>query len=75
MLWVLIRIALTNRLDKAILMSTNNMGFYEDLTKITFQLSSNTVQTLSLPLRLVNLFLTNRIWFAHKKNSMKEMLG
>ena len=36
MLWVLIRIA------SAILMSTHNIGFYEDLTKIIFELSSNT---------------------------------
>ena len=35
-LWVLIRIA------SPILMSTHNIGFYEDLTKIIFQLSSNT---------------------------------
>ena len=27
---------------EAILMSTHNIGFYEDLTKIIFQLSSNT---------------------------------
>ena len=27
---------------KAILMSTHNIGFYEDLTKIIFELSSNT---------------------------------
>ena len=26
---------------EGILMSTHNIGFYEDLTKITFQLSSN----------------------------------
>ena len=31
-----------NRLAKAILMSTHNIGFYEDLTKIIFELSSNT---------------------------------
>ena len=31
-----------NRLAKAILMSTHNIGFYEDLTKIVFELSSNT---------------------------------
>ena len=36
MLWVLTRIA------KAILMSTHNIGFYEDWRKIIFQLSSNT---------------------------------
>ena len=34
MLWV-------HRLGKAILMSTHNIGFYEDLSKIIFQLSSN----------------------------------
>ena len=28
--------------EEAILMSTHNIGFYEDLTKIIFQLSSNT---------------------------------
>ena len=38
MLWVLIRIAS----GSAILMSTHNIGFYEDLTKIIFELSSNT---------------------------------
>ena len=27
---------------EAILMSTHNIGFYEDLTKIIFELSSNT---------------------------------
>ena len=31
-----------NRLGEAILMSTHNIGFYEDLTKIIFELSSNT---------------------------------
>ena len=36
---VLIRIA-----GKAILMSTHNIGFYEDLTKIIFQLSSNIIK-------------------------------
>ena len=36
--WVLIRIAS----PEAILMSTHNLGFYEDLTKIIIQLSSNT---------------------------------
>ena len=36
MLWVFIRIA------SAILMTTHNIGFYEDLTKIIFELSSNT---------------------------------
>ena len=30
-----------NRLAEAILFSTHNIGFYEDLTKIIFQLSSN----------------------------------
>ena len=48
MLWVLIRIASSryvvsahqNRLVEAILMSTHNIGFYENLTKIIFQLSS-----------------------------------
>ena len=34
MLWMLIRIA------SPILMSTHNIGFYEDLTKIIFELSS-----------------------------------
>ena len=29
-----------NRLAEVILMSTHNIGFYEDLTKIIFQLSS-----------------------------------
>ena len=29
-------------LGEGILMSTHNIGFYEDLTKITFELSSNT---------------------------------
>ena len=32
----------SNRLAEAILMSTHNIGFYEDLTKIIFELSSNT---------------------------------
>ena len=31
-----------NRLAGAILMSTLNIGFYDDLTKIIFELSSNT---------------------------------
>ena len=35
MLWVL---------AKAILMSTHNIGFYEDLTKIIFELSSNIIK-------------------------------
>ena len=30
-----------NRLAEAILMSTHNIGFYEDLTKIIFEISSN----------------------------------
>ena len=30
-----------NRLGEAILMSTHYIGFYEDLTKIIFELSSN----------------------------------
>ena len=30
-----------NRLSEAILMSTHNIGFYENLAKIIFQLSSN----------------------------------
>ena len=42
MLWVLIRIAFAD----AILMSTHNIGFYEDLTKIIFQLSSNIIKYL-----------------------------
>ena len=29
-----------NRLGEVILMSTHNLGFYEDLTKIIFELSS-----------------------------------
>ena len=32
----------SNRLAEAILMSTHNIGFYEDLIKIIFELSSNT---------------------------------
>ena len=54
MLWVLIRITLaiktyfvgahSNRLGEVILMSTHNIGFYEDLTKIIFQLSSNFIK-------------------------------
>ena len=32
----------SNRLGEAILMSTHNIGFYEDLTKTVFELSSNT---------------------------------
>ena len=31
-----------NRLGEAILMSTHNIGFHEEMTKIIFQLSSNT---------------------------------
>ena len=42
MLWVLIRITSPqNRLAEAVLMSTHNIGFYEDLTKMFFELSSN----------------------------------
>ena len=46
MLWVLIRIASPRRncLAKAILMSIHNIGFYEDLTKIIFELSSNIIK-------------------------------
>ena len=36
-----------NHLVEAIQMSTHNIGFYEDLTKIIFQLSSNTLSVLS----------------------------
>ena len=43
MLCVLIRIA-SARLAEAILMSTHNIGFYEDLTKIIFELSSNIIK-------------------------------
>ena len=32
----------THIIGEAILMSTHNIGFYEDLTKIIFELSSNT---------------------------------
>ena len=35
---------MANGLAKAILMRTNNIGFYEDLTKIIFQLSSNIIK-------------------------------
>ena len=35
------------RFGKAILMNTHNIGFYEDLTKIVFHLSSNTHLTTS----------------------------
>ena len=31
----------THNIGEAILMSTHNIGFYEDLTKIIFELSSN----------------------------------
>ena len=41
MLWVHIRIA---SVGEAILMSTHNIGFYEDLTKIIFELSSNIIK-------------------------------
>ena len=33
-----------NRLGEVILMSTQNIGFYEDLTKIIFELSSNIIK-------------------------------
>ena len=33
-----------NRLGKAFLMNTHNIGFHEDLTKIIFQLSSNFIK-------------------------------
>ena len=39
MLWVLIRIA-----EAMILICTHNIGFYEDLTKIIIQLSSNFIK-------------------------------
>ena len=32
------------KIGKAILMSTHNIGFYEDLTKNTFELSSNIIK-------------------------------
>ena len=49
MLWVLIKIA------EAILMSTHNIGFYEDLTKIIFQIhvSSNIIRICTLSLLLI----------------------
>ena len=34
----------SNRLTEAILMSTHSIGFYEDLTKIIFELSSNIIK-------------------------------
>ena len=34
----------SNRLGKVVLMSTHNICFYEDLTKITFQLLSNIIK-------------------------------
>ena len=40
MLWVLIRIASGD----AFLMSTHNIGFYEEMAKIIFQLSSNIIK-------------------------------
>ena len=40
MVWVLIRINSVNRLAVVILMSTHNIGFYEDVTNIIFQFSS-----------------------------------
>ena len=43
MLWVLIRIT-----TLAILMSTHNICFYGELTKIILQLSSNTLLTSSV---------------------------
>ena len=53
MLWVFIRIALPRQGDsneespcsgKVILMSTHNIGFYEELTKNIFELSSNIIK-------------------------------
>ena len=45
MLWVLIRIAsLESPRREAVLTSTHNIGFYEDLTKIIFELSSNIIK-------------------------------
>ena len=35
---------ITARLAEAILMSTHNISFYEDLTKIIFELSSNIIK-------------------------------
>ena len=55
MLWVLIRIASA---AEAILMSTHNIGFYEDLTKIIFELSSNTQQISSADNTFMFLYLT-----------------
>ena len=37
----------THKMGKAILMSIRNMGFYEDLTKIIFQLSSKYAPNIS----------------------------
>ena len=34
----------THNIAEAILMSTHNIGFYEDLTKIIFELSSNIIK-------------------------------
>ena len=46
---------------EAILMSTHNIGFYEDLTKIIFELSSNT-HLISSAVSSVCLFL-DAMWF------------
>ena len=66
MLWVLIRIVSqaesilmsTHNIgfyEEAILIITHNIGFYEDLTKIIFQLSSNTHLISSSGLPSLNL--------------------
>ena len=48
-----------NSLAEAILMSTHDIGFYEDLTKIIFELSLNYHQIRTLFLLLNNLTLWN----------------
>ena len=52
-------------------MSTNNIGFYEDLTKIIFELSSNTHLISSAYVYFVTKF-TVLIGTEHKMNNLRE---
>ena len=64
-------VAHLNRLVEAILMSTHNIGFYEDLPKIIFEFSLNTHFISSAGYySLSHLIVHMLIWPLHKTSSL-----
>ena len=49
-------------------MSTHNIGFYEDLTKIIFELSSNTHLISSAGFKHLRIKVTPSLLFTYSKN-------